>query len=234
MAGRKLEAAKGSKVLLIGSGPIKIGEAAEFDYSGSQALKALREEGIETVIVNSNVATVQTSYASADHVYLLPVKSRFIEKVIEKEKPEGIMMGFGGQSALNAGIDLSDSGVLRKHRVKILGTKLIGIKAALGRADFKKLMESKGISTAPSLSAKTEEEALSAAKKLGYPVMLRVSFNLAGRGSFIAKSEAAMKRGIERAFAQSKTGEVLIEKYLSGWKEIEYEVVRDKFGNAAV
>ncbi len=234
MAGRKLEAAKGSKVLLIGSGSIKIGEAAEFDYSGSQALKALREEGIETVIVNSNVATVQTSYASADHVYLLPVKSRFIEKVIEKEKPEGIMMGFGGQSALNAGIDLSDSGVLRKHRVKILGTKLIGIKAALGRADFKKLMESKGISTAPSLSAKTEEEALSAAKKLGYPVMLRVSFNLAGRGSFIAKSEAAMKRGIERAFAQSKTGEVLIEKYLSGWKEIEYEVVRDKFGNAAV
>ncbi|MGC8496319.1 MAG: carbamoyl-phosphate synthase (glutamine-hydrolyzing) large subunit [Candidatus Micrarchaeia archaeon] len=234
MAGRKLDAAKGSKVLLIGSGPIKIGEAAEFDYSGSQALKALHEEGIETIIVNSNVATVQTSYASADHVYLLPVKKRFIEKVIEKEKPDGIMMGFGGQSALNAGIDLNDSGVLKKHKVKILGTKLDGIKAALGRADFKKLMESKGIRTAPSLSAKTEEEALSAARKLGYPVMLRVSFNLAGRGSFIAKSEAAMRRGIKRAFAQSKTNEVLIEKYLSGWKEIEYEVVRDKYGNAAV
>ncbi|MEM0150016.1 MAG: carbamoyl-phosphate synthase (glutamine-hydrolyzing) large subunit [Candidatus Micrarchaeaceae archaeon] len=234
MAGKRLDLQKGSKVLLIGSGPIKIGEAAEFDYSGSQALKALREEGIETVIVNSNVATVQTSYASADHVYMLPVKERFIEKVIEKERPGGIMMGFGGQSALNAGIDLEKAGILRKHRVKILGTGLNGIKAALGRADFKKLMESKGIKTAPSMPANTEEGALEAARKLGFPVMLRVSFNLAGRGSFIAKSEAELKKGIKRAFAQSKTNEVLIEKYLSGWKEIEYEVVRDRYGNAAV
>ncbi|EQD29346.1 carbamoylphosphate synthetase [mine drainage metagenome] len=234
MAGRKPDTGKYGKVLLVGSGPIKIGEAAEFDYSGSQALKALHEEGIETIIVNSNVATVQTSYASADHVYLLPVKKRFIEKVIEKEKPSGIFIGFGGQSALNAGIDLNNSGVLKKHKVKIFGTSLTGIKAALGRADFKRLMESKGIRTAPSMSATTESEALSAADTLRYPVMVRVSFNLAGRGSFIAKSRAAMEKGIKRAFAQSKTGEVLIEKYLSGWKEIEYEVVRDKYGNAAV
>ena len=234
MARRRLDLRQCNKILLIGSGPIKIGEAAEFDYSGSQALKALREEGIETIIVNSNVATVQTSYLSADHVYLLPVKRRFIEKVIEKEKPKGIMIGFGGQSALNAGIDLNDAGVLGKHGVKILGTKLGGIKAALGRADFKRLMESKSIRTAPSRAAKTEKGALAAARELGYPVMLRVSFNLAGRGSFIAKSEAALKKGIKRSLAQSKTGEVLIEKYLDGWKEIEYEVVRDMHGNAAV
>ncbi len=234
MARERLDLWKGSKVLLIGSGPIKIGEAAEFDYSGSQALKALREEGIETVIVNSNVATVQTSYISAEHVYLLPVKRRFIEKVIEKEKPKGIMIGFGGQSALNAGIDLNDAGVLGKHGVKVLGTKLGGIRAALGRSDFKKLMESKSIRTAPSRAAKTEKDTLAAARELGYPVMLRVSFNLAGRGSFIAKSEAALKKGIKRSFAQSRTGEVLIEKYLGGWKEIEYEVVRDMYGNAAV
>ncbi len=224
----------GKKVLLIGSGPIKIGEAAEFDYSGSQALKALHEEGIETIILNSNVATVQTSYAIADHVYMLPVKERFARKIIEKEKPFGVMIGFGGQSALNVGIALADQGLLDKYNVKMLGTNIKGIKSALSRADFKRLMEKKGIETAPSLSARSEDEAIAAARKLGYPVMLRVSFNLAGRGSFVAKNEASLMKGLKRAFAQSNISEVLIEKYLKGWKEIEYEVVRDAYGNAAV
>lgn len=234
MAKSNSQKTKRRKVMVLGSGPIKIGEAAEFDYSGTQALKALHEENIETIIVNSNVATVQTSYIYADHVYLLPVKKSFLERIIKKERPYGIMMGFGGQSALNAGIDLDNAGILKKYGIKILGTPIKSIKSALGRSEFKELMSANGIKTVPSLSSTNEESALEDAEKLGYPVMIRVSFNLGGRGSLIAKDHESMAKGIKRAFAQSKTREVLVEKYLNGWKEVEYEVVRDAYGNAAV
>jgi carbamoyl-phosphate synthase large subunit len=226
--------ARYKKILVVGSGPIKIGEAAEFDYSGSQALRALKEEGISTILINSNVATVQTTHSSADKVYLLPVTSEFIRIVIERERPEAIMIGFGGQSALNAGIDLSKDGTLAKYNVDLLGTKIIDIEKALGRSDFSKLMKAVKISVPPSASARSEDEALSAAKKIGFPLMVRVSFNLGGRGSSIVEDAEGLKGILKKAFAQSRVGEVLVEKYLEGWKEIEYEVVRDSFGNCAV
>ncbi|MEM4088999.1 MAG: carbamoyl-phosphate synthase large subunit, partial [Candidatus Micrarchaeaceae archaeon] len=220
------------KVLVIGSGPIKIAEAAEFDYSANQALKALREEGIETIILSSNIATVQTDKSVADKVYLLPVKYDFAKKVIEKERPDGIMIGFGGQSALNVGIDLYNAGVLKEFNVKLLGTPISGIQTALSRNDFKEKMRAYGIPVPKAYAAKTEDEAAAAAKKVGYPVMLRVSFNLGGRGSFVAHNRAELDEKIARAFAQSRSGEVLIERYLENWKEIEYEVVRDIDGNS--
>ncbi|MEM3781882.1 MAG: carbamoyl-phosphate synthase large subunit, partial [Candidatus Micrarchaeaceae archaeon] len=220
------------KVLVIGSGPIKIAEAAEFDYSASQALKALREEGIETIILSSNVATVQTDNSIADKVYMLPVRYEFAKSVIEKEKPDGVMIGFGGQSALNVGVDLYKAGVLKKNGVKLLGTQIAGIQTALSRKKFREKMLSCGIPVPKSYAAKSKEEAFKAAKKLGYPVMFRVSFNLGGRGSFIAHSSRDLWKKIDRAFAQSITGEVLVERYLKNWKEIEYEVVRDSAGNA--
>lgn len=222
------------KVLVIGSGAIKIAEAAEFDYSGSQALKALKEEGIETVLVNPNVATVQTSHIMADRIYMVPLVPEYIERVIEKERPDGIFLGFGGQSALNAGVDLHSKGVLEKYNVKVLGTRLEGIEKALSRAEFKKAMEKIGLETPPSVNATDIEEAIKIAKTLEYPVILRVSFNLGGRGSIIAWNEDELVKGLDKAFAQSKTKEVLIEKHLRGWKEIEYEVVRDSLGNCAV
>ena len=221
------------KILVIGSGPIKIGEAAEFDYSGSQALKALREEGIKSVIMNPNVATVQTTHTMADRVYLLPLRREFAEKVILEEKPDGVMFGFGGQSALNLGYDMYKSGFLKKHGVDILGTHMEGINDALSRSAFHRLMWKCGIPVPPSGSAKNMKEALRKAKEIGYPVMMRVSFNLGGRGSFVAGSEEKLAPELARAFAQSKVSEVLIEKYLDGWKELEYEIVRDADGNSA-
>ena len=221
------------KVLVIGSGPIKIAEAAEFDYSANQALKALREEGIETIILSSNIATVQTDKSIADKVYILPVKYEFAKSIIEKERPDGIMIGFGGQSALNVGIDLHKKGVLKKYRVRLLGTPIKGVRVALGRDDFKNKMRECGIPVPVAHAAKTEREALDAASKIGYPVMLRVSFNLGGRGSFVAHSKEELDEKIARAFAQSRSGEVLVEKYLENWKEVEYEIVRDKEGNSA-
>jgi carbamoyl-phosphate synthase large subunit len=222
------------KVLLIGSGPIKIAEAAEFDYSGSQALKALKEEGITTILVNSNVATVQTSYKFADKLYLLPVTWWAVEKVIEKERPDAIMIGFGGQTALNVGVDLYKKGVLHKYGVKVLGTPIEGIERALSREKFRETMIEVGIPVPPSLSARSEEEALEKARQIGYPVMVRVSFNLGGRGSTVAWNEEDLKRDIGRALSQSYIHEVLIEKYLHHWIELEYEVMRDKHGNSAV
>lgn len=221
-------------MLVIGSGAIKIAEAAEFDYSGSQALKALKEEGIETVLVNPNVATVQTSHIMADRIYMIPLVPEYIERVIEEERPDGIFLGFGGQSALNAGVDLHARGVLEKYNVKVLGTQLEGIEKALSRAEFKKAMERIGLETPPSVNAMDIESAIKIAKTLEYPVILRVSFNLGGRGSIIAWNEDELIKGLDKAFAQSKTKEVLIEKHLRGWKEIEYEVVRDSLGNCAV
>jgi carbamoyl-phosphate synthase large subunit len=222
------------KVIVIGSGPIKIAEAAEFDYSGSQALRVLREEGIESVLVNSNVATVQTSYEMADKVYLLPVTSEFVEKVIRKERPWGIMVGFGGQTALNVGVELDERGVFKRYNVKVLGTSIDGVRRALSREIFRKTMKEAGIPIPPSASARSREVAIRAAKSIGYPVMLRVSFNLGGRGSAVVWNEKQLADELVRAFAQSGVGEILIEKYLHGWKEIEYEVVRDSIGNCAV
>ncbi|MCL4373381.1 MAG: carbamoyl-phosphate synthase large subunit [Candidatus Marsarchaeota archaeon] len=220
------------KVLVIGSGPIKIAEAAEFDYSANQALKALREEGIKTIILSSNIATVQTDKSIADKVYILPVTYEFARSIIKKERPDGIMVGFGGQSALNVGIDLYRNGVLKKYSVRVLGTPIAGIESALSRKQFRQLMENSKISVPRSIAIHSTGEALKAASSIGYPVMLRVSFNLGGRGSFIAHSREELLENIGRAFAQSRTGEVLIERYLEGWKEVEYEVVRDIEGNS--
>lgn len=222
------------KVMVVGSGGIKIAEAAEFDYSGSQALQALKDLGIKSVIFNPNVATVQTSYLLADSVYILPLTEEYVKRVILKEKPDGILAGFGGQTALNVCLALWNSGFLKENNVQFLGTKPEGIMDALGRADFHKLMKKCGIAVPPSTSVKSAEEGMRAVKTMGLPIMCRVSFNLGGRGSFIAHTMDEFEKSIGRALAQSGTGEVLIEKYLGGWKELEYEVMRDTDGNASV
>lgn len=222
------------KILIIGSGPIKIAEAAEFDYSTSQALKALKEENISSVLINSNIATVQTSHSLADRVYLLPVTPYFVQKVIEKERPDGILVGFGGQTALNIGIDLYNSGFLDKYSVKVLGTPIRGIERALSREKFRETMIEAKIPVPPSFSARSVEEALKRAEEVGYPVMVRVSFNLGGRGSTVAWTPEELKRDMSRALSQSYIGEVLVEKYLKFWKELEYEVIKDKDGNSTV
>ena len=220
------------KVLVLGSGSIKIAEAAEFDYSGSQALRALREEGVETVLVNPNVATIQTSYRLADHVYLGPLKPWFLEKVIERERPDGILLGFGGQTALGLGVELHKQGILERYGVRVLGTPIEGIEAALSRALFRETMEKHGLPIPPSRAAHSPEEAIAIAQGIGYPVIVRVSFNLGGGGSFVAWSEDELRERIDKAFASSGIREVLVERYLHHWKEIEFEVVRDQYGNA--
>ena len=219
------------RVLLIGSGAIKVAEAAEFDYSGSQAIKALKEEGIEVILVNPNVATIQTG-DMADRVYLLPVREDFLERVIEAERPDGIMLGFGGQTALDAGVRLWRSGILDRYGVRVLGTQPEAIDRALNREKFKEALERNGVPMPPSEHVSTVEEALEAAERIGYPVMVRVSYNLGGRGSFIAGSRGEMESMILRALRASSIGSALVEKYLGGWKEIEFEVVRDSWGNA--
>ena len=220
-------------MLIIGSGAIKIAEAAEFDYSGTQALKAVKEEGIETILVNPNVATIQTSHLFADKVYLIPLKPEFVAKVIERERPDGIMIGFGGQTALSIGVALWKMGILQKYDVKVLGTPIEGIETALERGKFRDLMTRYGIPVPPSSPAYSPEEAIEIADKIGYPVMVRVSFNLGGSGSFIAWSKNELKERIYRAFAQAGLiKSVLIEKYLHHWKEVEYEIMRDYKGNA--
>ena len=220
------------KVLVIGSGAIKIAEAAEFDYSGSQALKALKEEGIETVLVNPNIATIQTDHSIADKVYLVPLKPEFVEKVIERERPDAILLGFGGQTALSLGVKLYRAGVLDRYGVKVLGTPVEGIEKALNREAFRKTMIEHGLPAPPSGAARSVEEALEVAKSIGFPVIVRISFNLGGRGSFVAWSEEELAKRLGKAFAHSEIGLVLIEKYLHHWKEIEFEVVRDAYGNS--
>ncbi|MEZ0290421.1 MAG: carbamoyl-phosphate synthase (glutamine-hydrolyzing) large subunit [Sulfolobales archaeon] len=219
------------KVLIVGSGAIKIGEAAEFDYSGNQALKAVKEEGIKTILVNPNIATIQTSYRFADRVYLLPLKTEFIERIIEIERPDGIMIGFGGQTALSIGVNLYDRGVLDKYGVKVLGTPIEGIRRALSRSLFRETMIRNRISVPPSKAARSIDEALSSADEIGFPVMIRVSFNLGGAGSFVAWDRGQLERRLRAAFAQSEIREVLVEKYLHHWKEIEFEIVRDAYDN---
>lgn len=221
------------KILVIGSGAIKIAEAAEFDYSGSQALKAFREEGIKTVLVNPNVATIQTSKVLADTVYFVPIRREFLEQIIERERPDAIACGFGGQTALSACVELYDSGVLGRYGVKVVGTPVEGIRRALSRELFQRAMVEAGVPIPPSRSARSPEEALAAAEEIGYPVMVRVSFNLGGAGAFKARNKGELESKIYKAFAQSAIGEVLVEKYLEGWKEIEFEVVRDAYDNVA-
>ena len=217
------------KVLLLGSGALKIGEAGEFDYSGSQALKALREEGIKTVLINPNIATVQTSEGVADQIYFLPVTPFFVEKVIEKERPQGIMLAFGGQTALNCGVALYKSGVLEKYNVKVLGTPVQAIIDTEDRELFVEKLNEINVSTIKSEACETIEAARKAAKELGYPIIIRAAYALGGLGSGFCDNEEELNKLAEKAFSFSP--QVLVEKSLRGWKEIEYEVVRDKYDN---
>lgn len=216
-------------ILLLGSGALKIGEAGEFDYSGSQALKVLREKGYRTVLVNPNVATVQTSEGMADAVYFSPVTPEFVERVIAKEKPMGILLAFGGQTALNCGVALERSGVLKKHGVAVLGTPVSSIVATEDRHIFGKKLNEIGVLIARSAAVKTVEEGLAAAKKIGYPVMARAAYTLGGQGSGIAADADALEKLLKKSFAFAP--QVLIEESLYGWKEIEYEIVRDAADN---
>lgn len=217
------------KVLVLGSGALKIGEAGEFDYSGSQALKALREEGIETVLINPNIATVQTSEGVADHIYFLPVTPFFVEKVIARERPQGIMLAFGGQTALNCGVELFHNGVLDKYGLKVLGTPVQSIIDTEDREIFVERLDEINVKTIDSIACDNKEAALDAAGKLGYPVILRAAYALGGLGSGFCDNAAELTRLAEKAFSFSP--QVLVEKSLKGWKEIEYEVVRDAFDN---
>ena len=217
------------KVLILGSGAIKIGEAGEFDYSGSQAIKALKEEGVKTILVNPNIATVQTSEYLADKIYFLPVNTYFIERVIEKERPEGILLGFGGQTALNTGLELSLKGVLKKYKVEVLGPSIDAIQSTEDRGLFRKKLKEIGIRTPLSRAINSIEDALKAAEKIGYPVMCRIAYALGGLGSGIACNQEQLKKLTEKAFYFTK--QILIEESLYGWKEVEYEVVRDCYNN---
>ena len=217
------------KVLLLGSGALKIGEAGEFDYSGSQALKALREEGIETVLINPNIATVQTSEGVADQIYFLPVQPYFVEEVIKKERPDGILLSFGGQTALNCGVELYRNGILDKYNVTVLGTPVQAIIDTEDRELFVEKLDEIGVKTIKSEACENMEQARKAAAELGYPVIIRAAYALGGLGSGFADNEEELVKIAEKAFSFSP--QVLVEKSLKGWKEIEYEVVRDRYDN---
>ena len=218
-----------SKVLLLGSGALKIGQAGEFDYSGAQALKALKEEGVKSILINPNIATVQTSKDVADVVYFQPVTPEFVERVIEKERPDGILLSFGGQTALNCGVELFKKGILQKYGVKVLGTPVQAIIDTEDRDLFVKRLDEIGVKTIKSQACSTKEEVRQAAAELGYPVILRAAYALGGLGSGFCENDAELEVQAEEAFSFSP--QVLVEKSLKGWKEIEYEVVRDRYNN---
>ena len=220
------------KVLILGSGALKIGEAGEFDYSGSQAIKAFKEEGVETVLVNPNIATIQTSETLADRVYFLPVTPEFVAQVIDRERPDAIALGFGGQTALNCGLQLDRSGTLEKYNVKVLGTPIATIEATEDRKLFNEKLAEIGVEFPRSGAANTLDEAVELAKKIGYPVMARVAYALGGLGSGLCANEEQLRERVTKGLAHSP--QVLIEEYLVGWKELEYEVVRDRFDNCIV
>ncbi|MBA4309822.1 MAG: carbamoyl phosphate synthase large subunit [Chlorobiaceae bacterium] len=220
---------KPKKVLILGSGALQIGQAGEFDYSGSQAIKALKEDGIETVLINPNIATIQTSEHLADKVYFLPVKVEFVERVIEKEKPDGILLGFGGQTALNTGVELFDQGILKKYNVKVLGTSVETIKDTEDRLLFGNRVKEVDLKIAKSETVANVEEAILAAEKICYPVMVRIAYALGGLGSGIVNNKEELIEKVSRAFSFTK--QILIEDSLYGWKEVEYEIVRDQFNN---
>ncbi|PIR26504.1 MAG: carbamoyl phosphate synthase large subunit [Deltaproteobacteria bacterium CG11_big_fil_rev_8_21_14_0_20_42_23] len=217
------------KVLVLGSGALKIGEAGEFDYSGSQAIKALKEEGVKTVLVNPNIATIQTSEGLADEVYFLPVTPEYVEKIIQKEKPDGILLSFGGQTALNCGVELERSGILKKYDVQVLGTPVSTIIKTEDRELFARELESIDVSIAKSKATTNIEEAKRAALEIGYPVMVRIAYALGGLGSGVCTDEKALLEKITAAFKY--TNQILVEESLKGWKEVEYEIVRDKEDN---
>ena len=217
------------KVLILGSGALKIGEAGEFDYSGSQALKALREEGVSTVLINPNIATVQTSEGVADQIYFLPVQPYFVERVIAKERPDGILLSFGGQTALNCGVELDRTGVLKKYGVRVLGTPVKAIMNTEDRELFVERLDEINVKTIKSEACENIQQARTAAKTLGYPVIVRAAYALGGLGSGFADNEEELNTLCEKAFSFSP--QVLVEKSLKGWKEIEYEVVRDRYDN---
>ena len=217
------------KVLLLGSGALKIGQAGEFDYSGSQALKALKEEGIETVLVNPNIATVQTSQGVADKVYFQPVQPEFVERIIEKERPDGILLSFGGQTALNCGVQLYRQGVFDRYGVEVLGTPIQAIIDTEDRDLFVHRLDEIGVKTIKSQACSDMESIRKAASALGFPVILRAAYALGGLGSGFCENEEELQAQAEEAFSFSS--QVLVEKSLKGWKEIEYEVVRDRYDN---
>ncbi|HET8748822.1 MAG TPA: carbamoyl phosphate synthase large subunit, partial [Ramlibacter sp.] len=221
-----------SKVLILGSGALKIGEAGEFDYSGSQAIKALKEEGIATVLVNPNIATIQTSGELADRVYFLPVTPQFVAQVIERERPDAIALSFGGQTALNCGLSLFKEEILQKYNVEVLGTPIKTIEDTEDRALFTARLAEIGVEVPRSRAAGTLEEAIRFAREIGYPVMARVAYALGGLGSGLCADEAQLRERVSKGLAHSP--QVLIEEYLAGWKELEYEVVRDRFDNCIV
>ncbi|MCW4008351.1 MAG: carbamoyl-phosphate synthase (glutamine-hydrolyzing) large subunit [Candidatus Bathyarchaeota archaeon] len=222
------------KVLVLGSGAIKIGEAAEFDYSGSQCLKALREEGIETVLVNPNVATIQTDPRLSGKVYLLPVTPEYVEKVIQKERPDGILLGFGGQTALNCGVELAQRGVFEKYNVKVLGTPVESIECTSNRELFKQVMTKADAHPLKSKSATTVKDAIAAAEEIGYPVIVRVAYTLGGKGAGVAHNAWELREIVTRGLAQSRITQVLVEEYVGHWKELEYEVMRDYADNCLI
>jgi len=222
------------KVLIIGSGAIKIGEAGEFDYSGAQAIKALKKEGIKIVLVNPNVADIQTDEKFVDRVYFVPINAEFIEKVIEEERPDGILLGFGGQTALSAGVELDEKGILKRYNIKVLGTSIDSIKRATDRNYFRKTMIERGIEIPKSRKATSLEEALEAVEEIGYPVIIRPAYILGGQGSGVAHNKEELTDVVLRGIAQSRIGQVLIEEYIGGWKELEYEVMRDCNDNCTI
>ena len=217
-------------VLLLGSGGLSIGQAGEFDYSGSQAIKALKEEGARVVLVNPNIATIQTSRGLADAIYFVPVTPDFVEQVIEREKPDGILLSFGGQTALNCGVALYRSGALERHGVRVLGTPVEAIETTEDRDLFARAMGEVGVPVPPSRATENPEQALRAADEIGYPVIVRAAYTLGGLGSQLVADADEMVGAAAKAFAASP--QLLVERSLQGFKEVEYEVVRDRFDNA--
>jgi carbamoyl-phosphate synthase large subunit len=220
---------KANKVLILGSGALQIGQAGEFDYSGSQAIKALKEDGITTILINPNIATIQTSEDFADKVYFIPLKTEFVERVIEKEKPDNILLGFGGQTALNVGVELYEKGILEKHNIGVLGTPVEAIKNTEDRLLFNNKVTEIGLKVAKSKTVNSVEEVLPAAEKIGFPLMVRIAYALGGLGSGIVKDKEELLEKAKRAF--SFTNQILLEESLYGWKEVEYEIVRDRYNN---
>ncbi|MDC0064044.1 carbamoyl-phosphate synthase (glutamine-hydrolyzing) large subunit [Candidatus Nitrosopelagicus sp.] len=222
------------KILVLGSGAIKIGEAGEFDYSGSQCLKAIHEDEIKSVLINPNIATIQTDTRFADQVYLLPVTPDYVESIIEKERPDGVMLAYGGQTALNCGVKLEDSGIFKKYDVKVLGTQVEGIKNTEDRQLFKDSMKEAGVPVLKSRTVTNFEDAKKTAEELSYPVIVRVAYTLGGRGGGIAHNEIELHEIVERGIKASLVGQVLVEEYIGHWKQIEYEVMQDYDGNNVI
>ena len=221
MRGKTLNNESIKKILVLGSGAIKIGEAGEFDYSGSQCLKAIHEDGLQSVLINPNIATIQTDTRFADKVYLLPITPDYVESIIEKERPDGIMLAYGGQTALNCGVKLDEFDVLKKYGVSVLGTQIPGIMATEDRQKFKDNMVKCGVPVLKSKTVTTFDDAKTVAEELGYPVIIRVAYTLGGKGGGIALNEIELHEIVSRGLTASLVGQVLVEEYVGDWKQIE-------------